>query len=66
MRNAIIVAAMGLMILAGCKDMHMPWDKKDKATTQASMTDDCPHCAGTQTARSDGTCPMCGMKVKKM
>lgn len=65
MRNAIIVAAMGLMILAGCQDMKMPWDKKDKATTR-SAKDDCPHCAGSQTARADGTCPMCGMKVKKM
>ena len=26
--------------------------------------DDCTHCPGTQTARADGTCPQCGMKVK--
>ena len=66
MRKALVLAAMGLMIVAGCQDgkMKMPWDKK--ATTQSASADECPHCAGAQTARADGTCPMCGMKVKKM
>jgi hypothetical protein len=26
--------------------------------------DDCSHCPGVQTANADGTCPMCGAKVK--
>ena len=70
MRNMLIVAAVGFMLVGvGCKDgkMSMPWDKKDKssATTQPSaMKDDCPMCEGVQTARADGTCPKCNMKVK--
>ena len=69
----VLVVMFGLMLVGavGCsKDengkMHMPWDKK--ATTQeASMSaakDDCPMCPGVQTAKADGTCPKCGMKVK--
>ena len=69
----VTVGLFGLMLVAavGCsKDsdgkMHMPWDKKE-ATTQSSMSaakDDCPMCPGVQTAKADGTCPKCGMKVQ--
>jgi len=69
----VTIALFGLMLVGavGCsKDengkMHMPWDKKDKdmATTMSSAKDDCPMCPGVQTAKADGTCPKCGMKVK--
>jgi hypothetical protein len=71
MRKVLVVALLGMFsvaIVGGCKDsngkMKMPWDKKDKATTQMSAKDDCPMCPGVQTAKADGTCPKCGMKVK--
>jgi hypothetical protein len=74
----VTVALFGLMLVGavGCtKDsngkMHPFWDKDKKPTTQESMSassasakDDCPMCPGTQTAKADGTCPKCGMKVK--
>jgi hypothetical protein len=72
----VTVALFGLMLIGavGCtKDAngkyHPMWEKK--STTQESMNssmsaakDDCPMCPGVQTARADGTCPKCGMKVK--
>ena len=73
MRKVLVVALVGMMsvaVVGGCsKDengkMRMPWDKKEKAsTTQMSAKDDCPMCPGVQTAKADGTCPKCGMKVK--
>jgi len=74
MRKVLVVALMGtfcVAVVGGCsKDengkMRMPWDKKDKSmsTTQLSAKDDCPMCPGVQTAKADGTCPKCGMKVK--
>jgi len=69
----VTIALFGLMLIGavGCtKDangkMHPMWEKK--STTQESMSasahDDCPMCPGVQTAKADGTCPKCGMKVK--
>jgi hypothetical protein len=72
----VTVALFGLMLVGavGCqKDsngkMHMPWDKKESTTQMSSGSmsaakDDCPMCPGVQTAKADGTCPKCGMKVK--
>ena len=63
MRKTLIVAAISIFALVGCKS-----DKSDDMSTSSDpkkmSTDDCNHCAGQQTARSDGTCPACGMKVK--
>ena len=68
----VTIGLFGLMLVAavGCtKDSsgkwHPMWEKK--STTQASMEaakDDCPMCPGVQTAKADGTCSKCGMKVK--
>jgi hypothetical protein len=70
MTRMLAVALCGMMLaaVAGCgEDHHMPWDKK-KSTTQPAMSasarDDCAMCPGVQSARADGTCPKCGMKVK--
>ena len=75
--NKLLMAALGaaLMVAVGCQK-----DQKASTTTTTSdgdtMTvrtdstntargeDDCTHCPGVQTARADGTCPQCGMKVK--
>jgi hypothetical protein len=64
MRKTLIVAAISMFALVGCKS-----DKHDDMSTSGdpkkmSTKDDCNHCAGNQTARADGTCPACGMKVK--
>jgi len=37
---------------------------KTERTTTGQGEDDCPHCPGVQTARADGTCPMCNAKVR--
>ncbi len=34
------------------------------AKTSGATADACPMCPGVQTAKADGTCPKCGMKVK--
>ena len=64
MRKTVIAAAIGMLVLVGCKS-----DKSDDMSSSGdakkmSMKDDCPHCAGQQTAKADGTCTSCGMKVK--
>ena len=65
MRKVLAVAMFCSMFAAvGCKDHSMPWDKKKSTTQMSEMKDDCPMCPGVQTARADGTCPKCGMKVK--
>ena len=37
---------------------------RTERTDTMQGADDCTHCPGVQTARADGTCPQCGMKVK--
>jgi hypothetical protein len=72
MRKALVLALMGMMsvaVVGGCaKDENGKWHMKNpmerSSTTQMSAKDDCPMCPGVQTARADGTCPKCGMKVK--
>jgi uncharacterized paraquat-inducible protein A len=70
MRNVVVAAFAGVMLVGvmGCENgkMKNPFSKKDKdmSTTQMSAKDDCAMCPGVQTARADGTCPKCGMKVK--
>ena len=66
MRKAMVTAMLGVMLVSvvGCKDGKMPWDKKKKeSTTQMSSKDACAMCPGVQTAKADGTCEKCGMKV---
>ncbi len=73
MRKALLVAAVGIMLVSvGCENGKMvnPFKKKP-ATTQSTeemkmsaAKDDCPMCPGQQTATADGKCPKCGMQVK--
>ena len=75
--NKLLMAALGavLFVGVGCQNDRSNMDRSDRmdrGSTSASMSrsdtmsgqDDCPHCPGVQTARADGTCPQCGMKVK--
>ena len=64
MRNSLMIVVLGLMVIGafGCQNGKKP-------TTQDTMSmdaqkDDCPFCPGIQHANADGTCPVCGMKVK--
>ena len=67
MKSFLLAAALAVSGLSlGCQDMN-----KDNSTTTTnknpntmSTADACTHCDGVQTARADGTCPKCGMKVK--
>ena len=65
MRKLLVCCAMLGMLAAvnvGCNK-----NKDDGSTSGDPMkmsTDDCAMCPGTQTAKADGTCPQCGMKVK--
>ena len=60
-----------LAVLALCATLSMGCDmfNKDKSDDTSGepkkmSVDDCTHCTGNQTARADGTCPECKMKVK--
>jgi uncharacterized paraquat-inducible protein A len=75
--NKLLVAALGavLFVAVGCQNdggSSSGSARSDRDTmtvrTERSETmrgeDDCTHCSGSQTARADGTCPQCGMKVR--
>jgi hypothetical protein len=60
----LMVLMVGAMLFAGggCKNDNNDSSMDHKGAM--SNRDDCPHCPGVQHARADGTCPMCGAKVK--
>lgn len=66
----LLVAAMGAALLLGVGCQRDSADDGDmtvrtESTRSDTMAgDDCAMCEGTQTARADGTCPQCGMKVR--
>ena len=72
--NKLLVAALGAVLLVGVgcqKDRSTDSDVNGETTTirtessgTMSGVDDCAMCEGVQTARADGTCPQCGMKLK--
>ena len=75
--NKLLIAALGavLFVGVGCQkdggaSEASTSSSSDTMTvrTEGSSTmsgqDDCSHCPGVQTARADGTCPQCGMKVR--
>jgi hypothetical protein len=73
MSKLLVVVLSGLMfVVVGCKAEGEVGDNDASMSGSSSATemrtsagaDDCSHCAGKQTAKADGTCPMCGMKVK--
>ncbi len=70
MSKLLIVALSGLMFVAvGCKSDDMEDDDMMGSSNQSESRmsagkDDCSMCAGKQTAKADGTCPMCNMKAK--
>jgi hypothetical protein len=66
-----MVAALGavLFVGVGCQNDGGASDEADvtvrtESTDTMRGVDDCTMCEGTQTARADGTCPQCGMKVR--
>ena len=64
--SAVLIVA-GLLVVGCTRDdqLKRDHDKLDKmAATQSASADACTHCDGTQLAKSDGTCPACGMKVR--
>jgi len=62
MNKWIAVLALGAMLSMGC-DKNKSDDMSSDQPKKMSV-DDCTHCSGNQTAKADGTCPSCGMKVK--
>ena len=64
------IAALGavLFVGVGCQNDGDADDTDVTVRTERTDTmrgaDDCAMCEGTQTARADGTCPQCGMKVR--
>ena len=69
--SKLLVAALGAVLLvgAGCQNDNGADDADVTVRTESTDTmrgaDDCAMCEGVQTARADGTCPQCGMKVKR-
>lgn len=73
MSKLMIVALSGIMfVTVGCQnkdddmndDMNMSGTSSASETRTAGGADACSHCEGKQTAKADGTCPVCSMKVK--
>ena len=73
MSKLLVVVLSGLMfIVVGCKaegeiddnDSSMSGTSSASESSTAAGADACSHCSGKQTAKADGTCPMCNMKVK--
>lgn len=73
MSKLLIVALSGIMfVTVGCQnkddemndDMRMSGSSTATESRTAGGADACTHCPGKQTAKADGTCPMCNMKVK--
>lgn len=54
---SLLCAAMFTVV--GCKSE----DATMKSDQPKMMSDACSHCAGTQKAKADGTCPQCKMPV---
>ena len=60
----LLVVALGCILFTGVGCQNKDNDDMNHGDKKMSMKDNCPHCPGVQTAKSDGTCPMCGAKVK--
>ena len=68
----LLVAALGAVLLVGvgCQKDGGADDTDVSVRTESTRTDtmrgadDCSMCEGPQTARADGSCPMCNMKVR--
>jgi uncharacterized lipoprotein NlpE involved in copper resistance len=66
----LMVAAMAAVLLVGVgcqndRDADADVTVRTERTDTMRGADDCAMCEGVQTARADGTCPQCGMKVPK-
>ena len=68
MSKLLIAVVCGMLALAGAACQNRENDDMSSSGSSAgevkAAKDDCAHCTGVQTAKADGTCPMCGMKVK--
>lgn len=73
MSKLLTVALCSLMfVVVGCKaegeiddnDSSMSGTSSSTETRSSAGADACSHCPGNQTAKADGTCSACGMKVK--
>lgn len=70
--SKLMIAALGAVLLVGVgcqkdrdRDMdHNNMNMRSERTDTMRGADDCSMCPGVQTAKADGTCPECGMKVK--
>lgn len=67
--SKLMIAALGAVLLVGVgcqKDRDMDGDMSMRSERTDTMrgADDCAMCPGVQTAKADGTCPDCGMKLK--
>ena len=67
--RTMLIAALGavLFVGVGCQNDGGSDDADVTVRTERTDTmrgDDCAMCEGSQTARADGTCPQCGMRVR--
>lgn len=66
MRRFLIAsfAVASLALFVGCQNKSESSMETTKSDSMKGM-DECSMCAGTQHAKADGTCPSCGMQLKK-
>jgi hypothetical protein len=64
MSKWLAVLAVTAFLAVGCDMNKNKSDDNMNGEPKKMSTDACTHCAGSQTAKADGTCPQCGWKVK--
>lgn len=66
--SKLMIAALGAVLLVGvgCQNDRNRDDVTVRTERSDTMrgADACSMCPGVQTAKADGTCPDCGMKLK--
>ena len=73
MSKLLVVIVCGMLFVGvGCKaegevgdnDATVSGTSSASGSSASAGADACSHCEGKQTAKADGSCPMCGAKPK--
>ena len=60
-----LVAITAACFVGGCKSDGSNGQTKSTKSGDTMMADACPHCSGMQTAKADGSCPICGRRAAR-
>lgn len=68
MRKALVLSLFGALCVAvnvGCNNKESDGPSTRPSTRPVMASDGCPHCEGVQILKADGTCPQCGMAMRR-